>query len=191
MKKRNSTITNVLALLLAAGIVAALAPIALQSAPRRKKDKKDAANLTNDATAKLFKALDESNGGKLDIYLLADVYSDPSDPSQQYQRVLHVIYNKNIYFGRFTIHVRSVGKMNSEQLATYSPQSIFSFGGQDTQEFEKINPGPFGGTGDLFLESSDGHPLSASAVTDDVAQEYEMLITKYIIPAVEKQVAAK
>lgn len=187
MKKRNSM--KALALLVAVGILVALAP--LQAAPRRKKTKKDTASLVNDPTAKLFRTLDESYGGKLDTYLLADVYSDPSNPSQQYQRVLHVVYNKSLYFGRFTIHVRSVGKMNSEQLATYNPQSIFSFGGQDTQEFEKINPGPFGGTGDLFLEASDGHPLSGSAVTDDVSQEYEMLMTKYILPAVEKQMASK
>lgn len=192
MKKRNSAAAIAIVLLVICAIFAGLEPGSLKAAPRRKKDKdKKDAVASNDPTAKLFKILDDSYGGKLDTYLLADIYSDPSDPSQQYQRILHVVYNKNLYFGRFTIHVRSVGKMDPEQLATYSPQSIFSFGGQDTQEFEKINPGPFGGTGDLFLEAQNGRPLSGSSITDDAQEEYEMLVTKYILPAVEKQAAAK
>ncbi|MGH9328205.1 MAG: hypothetical protein ACRD2B_16170 [Terriglobia bacterium] len=162
---------------------------ALEAAPRHKKEKKTATS--SGPTAQLYNTLNNSYGGKLNTYLLADIYSDPSNPSQQYQRVIHVIYNKDLYFGRFTIHVRSVGKLNSQQLAIYNPEAIFKFGNSDSQEFEKINPGAFGETGDLFLEARNGEPLAEAPVTDEVRQEYEMLVTKYILPAVQKQASGK
>jgi hypothetical protein len=193
MKKNwTSRLTRLIAVILAFMAIdfSGFGPGPLHAAPRRKKDKKETVS-ANDATAKLYKLLDDSFGGKLDLYLLADIYSDPSNPGQEYQRVIRVVYNKDLFFGRFTIHVRSVGKMDPAQLATYSPQAVFNFGGRDTQEFEKINPGPFGTTGDLFLEAVDDRPLAASPITDDVQQEYEMLMTKYILPAVEKQAAGK
>ncbi len=145
----------------------------------------------NGPTAHLFQLLDNSFGGKLDLYLLADTYSDPSNPSQQYQRVLHVTYNKDLYFGRFTIHVRSVGKMTPAQLAIYNAKQIFGFGDQDAQEFEKINPGQFGKTGDLYLCASDDLPLAASPVTPEVQEFYDTLVTRYILPKVEEKAATK
>lgn len=151
-------------------------------ARRHKKEKK--AEAADGPTAQLFDLFDNSFGGKFDTYLLADIYSDAS--GAQYQRVLHVTYDKSAYFGRFTIHVRSVGKMSQDQLAIYNAKAVYNFGGADTEEFEKINPGTFGGTGDLFLEASDGHPLAEAPITDDVRQEYAMLVTKYILPAVQK-----
>ncbi len=161
----------------------------LGAAPRHKKEKKTPAGDT--PTVQLYDVLNNSFAGKLDTYLLADIYSDPSGPGQQYQRVLHATYDKNLYFGRLTIHVRSVGKLNSQQLVIYTPEAIFKFGNSDSQEFEKINSGNFGETGDLYLETRNDEPLAEAAITDEVRQEYDMLVTKYILPAVQKQASGK
>lgn len=160
----------------------------LEAASRHKKEKK--AN-GNTPTAQLYNILNGSFDGKLDTYLLADIYSDPSNPSEQYQRVLHVTYDKSLYFGRLTIHVRSVGKMNAQQLVIYTPEAIFKFGNSDMQEFEKINAGDFGETGDLYLESQNDQPLAKAPITDEVRQEYDMLVTTYILPSVQKQASGK
>ncbi|MGH9396569.1 MAG: hypothetical protein ACRD18_06935 [Terriglobia bacterium] len=168
--------------------VALCGPSPLRAAPRKHKKESGSAN---GPTARLYQILDQSMSGKLDIYLLADIYTDPSKPGQQFQRVLHVIYNKDLYFGRFTIHARSVSKLTSQQLSTYTPEQIFNYANQDTEEFEKINGGPFGQTGDLYLLATDDHPPSSSPITDDVQQEYDTLLTTYILPTVEKQAGAK
>lgn len=157
--------------------------------PRRHK-KKEAAS-ENGPTAQLYRLLDNSMGGKLNIYILANVYSEPSKPAQEFQRVLHVLYNKDLYFGRFVIHSRSVSKLTQEQMVIYTPEQIFNYADRDSAKFEKINDGPFGQTGDLYLLATDDHPPASAPITDAVQQEYNMLLTDYIIPAVEKQVSAK
>lgn len=179
------------ALLIAAIAVACLAAIAAptaQASPRR--HKKDAAS-ANGPTARLYRLLDQSMGGKLNIYLLADIYTDPSKPGQAFQRVLHVLYNKDLYFGRFVIHSRSVAKLTQEQLAIYTPEQVFNFAERDSAKFEKINAGPFGQTGDLYLMATDDHPPSSAPITNDVQQEYDMLLSDYILPAVQKQASTK
>ncbi|HLI30923.1 MAG TPA: hypothetical protein VKV79_07495 [Terriglobia bacterium] len=160
---------------------------AAQAMPLRKKRKIS----SNNPTTQLFNILNNSFGGKLDLYLLAGVYSDPSQPTVQYQRVLHVTYDKSLYFGRFMIHVRSVGKLNSQQLIIYTPKQVFDFGNRDSEEFEKINPGRFGATGDLYLAASGDNPLAAVPVTEEVRQQYDSLLTKYVLPAVEKEAGGK
>ncbi|MGH9470101.1 MAG: hypothetical protein ACRD1N_07150 [Terriglobia bacterium] len=180
---------RVLVLAVVCAVIVSAASPGMLWARRHKKEKKAAG--TDGPTAQLFDLLDNSFGGKLDIYLLADIYTDTSNGGAQYQRVLHVTYDKSLYFGRFAIHVRSVGKMSQEQMAIYNAKAVYNFGDADTQEFEKINPGPFGGTGDLYLQASDDHPLAEAPITDKVQQEYEMLLTKYILPAVQKQNSAK
>ena len=157
--------------------------------PRKHKHKESAPG--NDPTSRLYQTLDESQGGKLNLYMLADVYTDPSHPGQQYQRILYVVYNKDLYFGRLTIHVRSVSKLTPEHLSTYTPEQVFNYAANDTAEFEKIDPGPFGKTGDLYLAATEGHPLAAAPITEDVQQQYDMLLTDYILPSVEKQANAK
>jgi hypothetical protein len=176
-----------------AGLVVAIllgcSPPALHALPRRKKKEKHGQISPNDPTARLFEILNDSFGGKLSNFcVLADVYSDPSNPSQQYQRILSVDYNKDLYFGRFVIHARSVSKMTSEQLAIYTPAQIYKFGGRDGQVFDKINPGSFGAeTGDLYLTPPpNGGPLRPEPINDDVAQEYNMLVSQYVLPAVQK-----
>jgi hypothetical protein len=166
----------------------------LRAVPRRKKKEKHGAVSPNDPTSRLFDILNSSFGGKLsNLCLLADIYSDTSNPSQQYQRVLSVDYNKALYFGRFVIHARSVGKMTSEQLAIYNPEQIYHFGNRDGQVFDKTNPGPFGSeTGDLYLAPPPGGgPLRTVPIDDSVTQEYEMLVSQYILPAVQKQAEKK
>ncbi|MGH9353587.1 MAG: hypothetical protein ACRD2G_15735 [Terriglobia bacterium] len=161
----------------------------LQALPRRHKAKE--AVSANDPTARLYQMADQSLDGKFSFYLLADVYTDPSHPGSPYQRVLRVVYNKALYFGRFAIHVRSVAKLTPEQLATYTPKEIFDYADTDTAEFEKIDPGKFGKTGDLYLAAANGQPLASSPITPDVQAEYEMLVTNYVLPAVEKQAAQR
>ncbi len=165
---------------------------ALRAVPPRKKKAKNGAVSPNDPTARLFDLLNNSLGGKLSaLYILADVYTDPTNPAQQFQRVLRVTYDKDLYFGRFSIHARSVAKMTAQQLAIYTPEQIFTFGGQDGEVFERTNPGPFGSeTGDLFLRSAVG-PLKTTDITDQITQEYNTLLTQYILPAVQKQTAQK
>ncbi len=142
----------------------------------------------NDPTSRLFQLLDNSYDGKLnDLYLLADVYSDPANPGKQYQRVLRVDYDKSRFFGRFRIFVRSVAKLTPTQLQTYTPQQIYDFGEKDSAKFEKINPGPFGQNGDLYLQANGNGPLQTAPITENVRQQYDFLLTKYILPAVEKK----
>ena len=136
----------------------------------------------------IYQLLDDSYGGKLtNFYLLAGVYADPQDPASQLQRVLRVDYDKGRYFGRFRIYVRSVGKLTPAQLKTYDTEQIYQFGESDEAEFEKIDPGPLGGTGDLYLKATSNGPLAPAPITDQVRQEYDTLITKHILPALKKK----
>ena len=142
----------------------------------------------NDPTYRVYQVLNNTYGGKLaDYYLLADLYADPQNPENQLQRVIRVDYDKGRFFGRFRIYVRVVGKMTPAQLKTYNPKQIYDFGESDDTEFEKINPGPLGGTGDLYLKATSNGPLAPTTVTDQARQEYDMLITKYILPALQKK----
>jgi hypothetical protein len=142
----------------------------------------------DDPTYQLYQLLDNSYGGKLtDFYLLADIYNDPKNPENQLQHVLKVDYDKSRFFGRFQIFVRSVGKMTPEQLKTYSPKQIYDFGEQDEEEFEKIDPGPFGQKGDLFLHATSLGPMAPAPITDEVNKQYDTFLTKYILPGLKKQ----
>jgi hypothetical protein len=142
----------------------------------------------NDPTYRVYQVLNDSYGGKLaDFYLLADLYPDPQNPGTQLQRVIRVDYDKARFFGRFQIYVRSVGKLTPAQFKTYDTKQIYNFGESDEAEFEKIDPGPLGGTGDLYLKATSNGPLAPAAVTDQAREEYDMLITKYILPALKKK----
>ena len=142
----------------------------------------------NDPTYMIYQLLDDSYGGKLtNFYLLAGIYADPQDPASQLQRVLRVDYDKGRYFGRFRIYVRSVGKLTPEQAKTYSSKQIYDFGENDEAEYEKIDPGPLGQKGDLFLQATSSGPLAPAALTSEVNERYSLLITKYILPALQKK----
>lgn len=193
MKKRHLRVQELGAVLAVACFSFCVLP-ALHAVPRHKKRLRSGSVSANDPTARLFDVLNASDGGKLtDFYVLGDVYSDPSNPSQQYQRVLKVDYNKDYYFGRLSIHARSVAKMTPEQMAIYTPAQIYSFGGRDGQVFDKTNPGPFGSeTGDTYLAPGPNNgPLRTLAIDDSVTQEYNMLVSQYILPAIQKQLAQK
>lgn len=184
MKRNGSALVAILAL---AGL--GLLALPLAAAPRRHKNK-DAVP-ANDVTSRVYQVADQSLQGKFSLYLLADLYPDPSNPGSQLQRVLRVVYDKDLYFGRFAIHVRSVGKLTPDQLSTYTPEEIFNYGNSDSAEFEKINPGRFGKTGDLYLAATNGEPLATAPVTPEVQAEYERLVTSYVLPAVEKLAGQK
>jgi hypothetical protein len=141
----------------------------------------------NGPTARLFQFLDSAHGGKLEeFYVLADLYKDPSKPDQELRHVLKVEYDKNRAFGKLRLSVRSVGQMTQEQLATYSPKQIYDFGEVDLEKFVKTSPGPFGGMGDVYLRSTGDSPLATTNITDEARKEYEMFITDYILPALQK-----
>lgn len=142
----------------------------------------------DDSTSRVYQILDDSYGGKLsDYYLLADLYADPQNPANQLQHVIRVDYDKSRFFGRFRIYVRSVGKLTPAQMGTYDLKQIYDFGDSDEAEFEKINPGPLGETGDLYLQATADGPLAPAQITDQSRQEYDMLITKYVLPALQKK----
>ncbi len=141
-----------------------------------------------DSTAQLYQLLNDSYAGKLkDFCILAGLYKNFKKPSQEYQRVLQVDYDKNKFFGRLQIQVRSVAKLTPAQLKTYTPAQIFKFGGSDIETFDKIHPGPFGQTGDLYLRARDSEPPVPVPITNRVGRQYENLLTNYIIPALQKK----
>ena len=140
----------------------------------------------NNPTQRLFDFLDNSKAGKLaDFYVIADSYTDPAHPGQQLQRVLKVEYDKSLFFGKFRVYVSAVAALTPSQLKTYTPEQIFNFGSV-VEKFEKINPGPFGQEGDLYLRAHGDLPLAAAPVTDDVRQEYDRLVARYILPGLEQ-----
>jgi hypothetical protein len=142
----------------------------------------------NDPTYMAYQLLNDSYGGKLsNFYLLAGTYADPQNPANQLQRVIRVEYDKSRFFGRFRIDVRGVGKLTPAQLKTYDVKQIYDFGVSDVAQYEKLDPGPLGGKGDLYLQATSDGPLAAAPVTDEARQEYDTLITQYILPALKKK----
>ncbi len=142
----------------------------------------------NDPTYRLYQLLDTSYAGKLsDFYLLADTLKDPTNPQQELQHVLRAEYDKSRFFGRFRIYVRSVSRPTAEQLKTYTPKQIYDFGGSDSEKFEKIESGPFGKTGDLYLRSTDDRPLASAPVTDEIQKQYDFFVVQYLLPALQKK----
>lgn len=169
-------------------IVAAFSLLAVAVPSAWAKKKKAQSVGSDDPTYQVYQLLDNSYGGKLtDFCVLADLYADPKDPSGQLQHVICVDYDKSRFFGRFQISVRSVGKLTQDQLTTYNVKQIYDFGDSDEAKFEKINPGPLGETGDLYLKASAAGPLAPVPVTDQAREEYDMLITKYLLPALQKK----
>ena len=142
----------------------------------------------NDSTLRLFQLLDSSYGGKLaDYYLLGDIYKDPQNPSEELQRVLRVDYDKKSAFGKLKIYVRSVGKLQPDQLKAYTPKMVFEFGVADAEKFIKTDPGPLGNADDLYLRSTDDRPLASSPVTEDVEKAYDHLVADVLLPALQKK----
>jgi hypothetical protein len=143
---------------------------------------------TNDPTYRLFQLLDTERGGKLEnLFVLGDVFPDPKNPAQELQHVFKIEYDKNRYFGKFRIYVRSVSKLSAQQLETYTPEQIYDFGNRDQEKFEKIEPGTFGQEGDLYFQASDDRPLHTAPTTDAVRKSYELYVTQYILPALQKR----
>jgi hypothetical protein len=138
----------------------------------------------NDPTLQLFQLIDSSRGGVLkDFCVLADVYTDSDGAA--FRHVLRLNYEKSRTFAKLELYVRSVGKMDPAQLATYTPQQIYDFGEVDQEKFMKTDPGPFGQEGDLYLVSTNGGPLHTEPVTDAARKAYSDFITQYIVPALK------
>lgn len=141
----------------------------------------------NDVTSQVYRLLDDSYGGKLTGFcLLGDTYKDAKDPSRTLQRILQVDYDKSRFYGRFRIVVHAVVEPTEAQLKTYTVKQLYDFG-SDSEKFEKIDPGPFGGTGDTYFRVTEDGPLAIVPATDDVKSEYDTLMTQYILPALEKK----
>ena len=151
------------------------------------KDKTPAAT-TNDPTYRLFQLLDSARGGKLaDFYVIADLYRNPQNPQEEFQRVLRVVYNKDHAFGRLTLSLRSVAKMDPAQMSTYTPKQIYEFAESDMEKYTKTDPGPFGGKGDLYFHVTDIGALAMVPITEEVQRTYDTLLTQYILPALGKK----
>src|SRR5437016_8653839 len=139
--------------------VASLAAVLLAvipGSPVRAKEKTPPGD-PNDVTSRLFQSLDETHNGKLtDYFVLADIYKDKDskDPNQEFQHILLVDYDKNRNFGKLNVHLRSVGKLDPDQLKTYTLKQIYDFGVDDLEKFVKSEPGQFGRTGDLYLRAT-------------------------------------
>ncbi len=143
----------------------------------------------DDPTLRLYQLLDSQYGGKLpEFYLLADVFTDPTNPNHQEQRVLKIEYDKNNAFGKFRIYIRTVDKLSPEQLKTYTPKQIFDYAETDSAKFTKTDAGSFGRPGDVYFRPvSPGGPLGSAPVTEQVQATYERYVTKFIIPALENK----
>lgn len=169
-----------------AAVIATLVALALAAPSSVLARKKHKTVNPDDPTYQLYQLLNKSYGGKLkDFYVLADLYNGPQ--GGQLQHVLRVNYNKQSYFGRLQIEVRSVGKLTPAQLKTYNTQQIFKFGQQTEEQFDKTDPGPFGETGDLLLRAPDSEPLAPASITDAARSQYEMFVQQYILPALKKK----
>ena len=122
-----------------------------------------------------------------DFYFIGDVYKDEKNPEIQQQHILRADYDKTRGFGRLNLHVRSVGKINPQQMEAYTPKDFYDFGLVDLEKFLKTDPGPLGKPGDLYLRTHDDQPLHTTPVTDEVRKEYELFLTQYLLPALEKK----
>ncbi len=142
----------------------------------------------NDPTARLFELLDNSYEGKLpDFYVLADTLKNANSPDEELQHVLRLQYDKNRAFGRLTLHVRTLKKMEPEQLKTYTAKQIYEFGEEDSEKFAKSDAGPLGKTGDMYLRANGDRPLARAPITDEARKTYEQFLTQYLIPALQKK----
>jgi hypothetical protein len=142
----------------------------------------------NDPTLRLFQYLDTNKAGKLtEFYVVADVYKDPAAPNEENQRILKVDYDKSKMFGKLQIVVRSVGKIQPDQMKAYTPKDFFGYGLSDQAKYIKSEPGPLGKPGDMYLQSMPDRPLSSVPVTDEIRMTYERLITEYLLPALDKK----
>ena len=153
------------------------------------KDKDKAPPLDpNDPTVRFFQTADDLRGGKLsEFYVVADVYHDPALPNEQSQHVLKVDYDKAKVFGKLQIVVRSVGKIQPEQMKAYTAKEIFEFGLSDQAKFMKSEPGPFGKPGDMYLVAPADRPLASAPITEPVRSRYESFVSEFLLPAMAKK----
>jgi hypothetical protein len=142
----------------------------------------------NDPTLRLYQILDSTRGGKLaDFYLIADVYKNPDNPDEEFQHILRVDYDKDRGFGRLNIYVRSVVKIQPDQMKTYTPKEFYDFGLSDLEKYVKTDAGPFGKPGDVYLRAERDRPLASGEVTDEVRKTYKSFLTQYLTPVLQKQ----
>jgi hypothetical protein len=139
----------------------------------------------NDPTLRLFDLLDSTRSGKLeDFFALADVYSEQGN---EFQHVIRAEYDKNRAFGKLRIYLRSVAKMAPEQLQSYTAKQVYDFGETDLEKFVKTEPGEFGRQGDIYLRGDAESPLATAPITDQAHKSYEMLVSQYLLPALQKK----
>ncbi len=142
----------------------------------------------NDPTLRLFQLLDSNRGGKLtDFYVIADIYKDPTNPNEELQHILKADYDKTRQFGKFQVLVRSVGRIQPDQMKTYTAKEFYDFGLADQEKFMKSEPGPFGKSGDIYLRAGEDRPLATAPITDEVRKNYEMFVSQHLLRALEKK----
>ncbi|MBZ5543050.1 MAG: hypothetical protein LAO07_05145 [Acidobacteriia bacterium] len=142
----------------------------------------------NDPTLRLYQLLDDTRGGKLaDFYLIADVYKNPDNTDEDLQHILRVEYDKAHVFGKLNIYVRSISKIQPEQMKIYTAKEFYDFGLSDLEKFVKTEPGPFGKPADMYLRAGNDRPLATAPITDEVRKAYESFLTQYLSPALQKK----
>ena len=142
----------------------------------------------DDPTYRLFQLIDTTRGGKLaDFYVVVDLYRNPQNPQEEFQRVARVVYDKDRAFGRLTVFMRSVAKMDPAQLRIYNPKEIYDFAESDMEKYTKTDAGPFGGKGDVYFHATDSGALSTVPINDEVQTTYATLLTQYILPALGRK----
>lgn len=179
---RTTTVEKFALAALCLGLMVAVAPLRLSAKER------PVSVDSSDPTFRLFQAVDSSKAGKLtEFYVIACVYKDPATPNEESQHILRVDYDKSRGFGKLQIVVRSVGKIQPDQMKAYTPKDFFEFGLSDQEKYMKSEAGPFGRPGDMYLRAPADRPLASSPISDETRKNYEEFLTHHLIPALEKK----
>ena len=179
---------KILTVIIVATLFSTLSAVGMAGKEKGQGKDKPLAVTENDPTYRLFQLIDTTRGGKLaDFYVVADLYMNPQNPQEEFQRVARVVYDKDRAFGRLTLSMRSVAKMDPAQMRTYSPKEIYEFAESDMEKYTKTDAGPFGGKGDVYFQVTDIGALSTAPITDEVQTTYATLLTQYILPALGRK----
>ena len=179
---------KILTVIIVATLFSTLSAVGIAGKEKGQGKDRSLAATEDDPTYRLFQLLDTTRGGKLaDFCVVADLYRNPQNPQEEFQRVARVVYDKDRVFGRLTLYLRSVAKMDPVQMSIYNPKEIYEFAESDMEKYTKTDPGPFGGKGDLYFHVTDSGALTMVPITEEVQRTYEMLLTQYILPALGKK----
>ena len=179
---------KVLTVIIVAILFSGLSAVGMAGKEKGQGKDKAMAVSADDPTYRLFQLLDTTRGGKLtDFYVLGSVYKNPQNPQEEFQQVARVVYDKDLAFGKLTLFLRSVAKMDPAQMRIYTPKEIYEFAESDLEKYTKTDAGPFGGQGDVYFHATDTGGLRTVPITDEVQTAYATFLTQYILPALGRK----